>query len=545
MTPDVHPTTTTSAVPPAGPPATTPPISSTSDSAPGALTVERNGIEPIPDDERTSRPLDLFRLAFGGANTLSSCIIGGLTVMLGLSFWQAMTVAVLGLVVGAALLSPVGLIGSASGTNNAVSSSADLGVHGRIVGSVIALVTAIVIFAISVWASGDAIVGTIERIAGVAVPDWAYALAYCFFAIVTIVVCVYGYQFMLLINKISVVAVSALFIVGVFAFAPAFDASYPGLFTADADPETQSLLWPTLVVSLLIVMSNPVGYGAFLGDWSRYLPRDTPRIRTMSAVFFSQVMTIIPFTFGILTASIVARQVPDLAFGENASLVIGMLQIAPAWFFLPLAAIAVLGGVATGTTALYGTGLDFSSMFARLSRPVSTALIGAISLAVIFVGRFVFDMVDTLTAWVTLIITITVPWMVILVVGYVVRRGWYDAESLTVFIRRQRGGRYWFAHGWNLRGIAAWASSATIAVLFINLPGTFVGPLGNLAAGVDLSLPIAAVASAVIYPVLLWLFPTPRYVFSDLGPVGVPSADHALEPITARAGRRAARAGER
>jgi purine-cytosine permease-like protein len=31
----------------------------------------------------------------------------------------------------------------------------------------------------------------------------------------------------------------------------------------------------------LVALANPMSFGAFLGDWSRYLPRDTDRWRLM------------------------------------------------------------------------------------------------------------------------------------------------------------------------------------------------------------------------------------------------------------------------
>jgi hypothetical protein len=49
--------------------------------------------------------------------------------------------------------------------------------------------------------------------------------------------------------------------------------------------------------------------------------------------------------------------------------------------------IAVIGGMSTGTTSLYGTGLDMSSVFPRvLSRVKATLLIGVMSIAFIFIG---------------------------------------------------------------------------------------------------------------------------------------------------------------
>ncbi|GEC02575.1 hypothetical protein SSP24_02300 [Streptomyces spinoverrucosus] len=57
-----------------------------------------------------------------------------------------------------------------------------------------------------------------------------------------------------------------------------------------------------------------------------------------------------------------------------------------------------------------------------------------------------------------------------------IARGWYDPEARQVFNRRQRGGRYWFAHGWNWRGMTARWVFAVIGVLFTNIPASSWAP---------------------------------------------------------------------
>ena len=85
-----------------------------------------------------------------------------------------------------------------------------------------------------------------------------------------IVVVVYGYQFMLLVNKVVVVANTVLMLLGIVAYAALFDSGY------DPGPDAYALgsFWPTFILSALIVMGNPISFGAFLGDWSRYIPAD-------------------------------------------------------------------------------------------------------------------------------------------------------------------------------------------------------------------------------------------------------------------------------
>ena len=492
--------------------------------------IETYGVERIPDADRTARPFDLFRLAFGGVNTFATCVLGAFPILFGLSFWQGVAATLLGLVAGALLLAPMALFGPANGTNNAVSSSAHFGVHGRIVGSFLSLLTAITFFSISVWSSGDALVGGAAKFIDLPENEPVYGVAYAIFAVLVLIVCVYGFRFMLFVNKIAVVAASLLFVLGAIAFAGDFDPSYPGTFASTSDP----LFWPSFIGAALIVLSNPVSFGAFLGDWARYIPASTPRWRVMAAAFFSQIATILPFFFGLATASIIATKAAPYLDPEAPNYVGGLLAIAPSWYFFPVCLIALIGGMSTGTTALYGTGLDFSSVFPRFSRVQATLFIGTLSIVFIFVGRFAANLTTSISTFATLIITCTAPWMVIMMIGYVTRRGWYDPEALQVFNRRQRGGRYWFTHGWNWRSMSAWIVSAVIALLFTNIPGQFVGPFGELAGGVDISLPLALVLPAALYLALLLIFPEPRAAYGPAGPRLVRAVETSVPPIVDR-----------
>jgi hypothetical protein len=45
---------------------------------PAIAEVEQYGIEPIPPADRTATPFDLFRVAFGGANTFATVVVRGM-----------------------------------------------------------------------------------------------------------------------------------------------------------------------------------------------------------------------------------------------------------------------------------------------------------------------------------------------------------------------------------------------------------------------------------------------------------------------------------
>lgn len=485
---------------------------------PAVLTVEQHSIDTIPDADRTSRARDLFRIQFGGANTFATVLLGTFPILLGLSFWQAVAATVTGVLVGSLFLMPMGLFGPLTGTNNAVSSGAHFGVRGRIVGSFLSLLTAIAFYSLSIWVSGDAVVGALDRLAGVPDSDLLRAAVYAVLGALVIVVVVFGYQFMLLINKIVVVGNTVLILLGILAYAGPFDPSYPGGEYALGG------FWPTFILAALIVMGNPISFGAFLGDWTRYIPRTTSRASLLGATLAAQLATLVPFLFGVATATLVV--------GESDYMV-ALINASPLWYALLLIVVAFLGGLSTGITSLYGTGLDFASVVPRLSRVQASLLIGSLAFAFILLGRIVFDLLASVNAFVGAIVICTTPWMVIMALGYVFRRGYYRPADLQVFNQGMTGGAYWFSGGVNWRGMCAWIPAAALGLLFANYPPLIQGPLRDAVGGVDISLPVAIVAAAVLYVALLVISPEPRYVFGPKGPRWIPARDVPEPPVEA------------
>lgn len=480
------------------------------------LSFETHGIDCIPDEHRSSSLWGFVRLQAGGANSLATAVLGAFPIMLGLSVRQGAVAIVLGVCIGACILAPMTLFGPINGTNNAVSSSAHFGVVGRIVGSFLSLLTAIAFFAISVWSSGDALVGAAHRLGLFSESNVAFAFSYGVIGLAVLLICIYGFHLMLFLAKITVVAATALFFAGFAALWSHFDLHFSGKGLQPGTPG----FWPLFVAALMIALANPISFGAFLGDWSRYLPRNIPAPRLMLATLIAQLITLFPFLFGLLAASSIAILRPEyIATGSFAG---GLLAIAPKWFLLPLMVLAIVSGLSTGTTSLYGTGLDFSSVFPSFSRARATLLIGTLSIALIFMGRFAFNLVTIISTFLSLIVVMTTPWMVVMTLGYLFRRGFYRPDDLQVFNRRERGGAYWFEHGWNVAGLSAWIASALLSLLAVNIPGQFVGWLARRAGGVDLSLPLAVMLPAILYPLLLRWYPDPPEVYGPAGPRWLP-----------------------
>src|SRR5690606_6433944 len=68
------------------------------------FAIEVHGINPIPEAERWAKPKHVFGLIFGGANSISTAVLGAFGPVFGLTFWDGALAIVLGVVIGSLIL---------------------------------------------------------------------------------------------------------------------------------------------------------------------------------------------------------------------------------------------------------------------------------------------------------------------------------------------------------------------------------------------------------------------------------------------------------
>ena len=90
------------------------------------------------------------------------------------------------------------------------------------------------------------------------------------------------------------------------------------------------------------------------------------------------------------------------------------------------------------------------------------------------------------------------PWVVILAIG-AIRTKTYDPVHLPAFAHGRQGGCYWFTAGWNVPAVVAWPVGAVFGLLTVNTTLYYIGPLADIAGGVDLSTVGSAVLAGLIY----------------------------------------------
>jgi len=458
------------------------------------MSIETRGVEQVPEAERTARPRDIFMIGIGGNLAFSIVLFGWLPLTFGLGWWSTVTSMLLGYAIGALLVTPMGLLGPRTGSNNSVSSGAQFGVLGRLVGSVIGLLIAACYTALAIWAGGQAIVAPAARLLGTPDGPAAYAIGYAAVAALVAAIAICGFRQLERAQKLLVPTVGLLTLTGVFAFGGHFDAGYGG------GDYVLGSFWSTWALSVVLAVSGPVSYCISVGDWTRYVSRRHGDRRLGGAVFGGM------FLGALLPALLGAFVGVAIGVRPDADFVASVVAAAPAWYLLPILLNGLVGSCGQASISLYSTGLDLDAVFPRLSRVACTTLMAVACLALVYLGAFAWDAEESVIAFALLLTAVATPWMGVTLVGFALARGRYVPEDLQVFNERRRGGVYWFTGGWNVRAVVAWACGSFVG-LMCSYTSLYSGPLADVAGGVDLSFVAGGVTGALAYLVIRALFP--------------------------------------
>jgi len=162
----------------------------------------------------------------------------------------------------------------------------------------------------------------------------------------------------------------------------------------------------------------------------------------------------------------------------------------------------------------YSSGLDLDAIVPQLTRVQATIATSLVAAGLVYLGALVFNLADSVLAISIILLVLSTPWAVITGLGYLLCRGRYDLDALQVFNRGERGGRYWFTAGFNYRAVVAFLAGAVFGLLAANTT-LYVGPLADIAGGVDVSFAGAALISATLYLALRLAFPERLGVVAD------------------------------
>jgi purine-cytosine permease-like protein len=456
--------------------------------------IETHGVDYIPESDRHSSPRNIFYILIGANLTFGLIVLGWLPFSFGLGWWAAFWSIIVGDIAGALLFAPMALLGPRTGTNGPVSSGAYFGVVGRLIGSALAIFIAVGFYALTVWTGGQIAVYGAHRLFGLPSGNLELGIAYAIIAAIAILAAIYGHANMVFVEKFLIPTVGLLMVVGFFVFGSKFNAGYSG------GHYLLGGFWPTWALAVTIAAAATFGYGPYVNDWSRYISHKRYSDRSVFLWTFAGgfVGLTFPLLFGAYTA---------VAIGNPAiPYVSGLVKISPIGYLVPLIILGLVGSLGQSTVCIYSNGLDFSSIVPVLKRVAATVVLSALGVLFIFLGTLVWNVENTVSAFVTLFGVLAAPWISIIVTGHFLRRGWYSPDALQVFNRRERGGIYWFTGGLNIRACVAWLVASAVGLMFLD-SSLYVGPWSGLANGIDLSWLSATFVGALVYLVATLLFP--------------------------------------
>jgi purine-cytosine permease-like protein len=243
---------------------------------------------------------------------------------------------------------------------------------------------------------------------------------------------------------------------------------------------------------VLIISAGGLGWTENAADYSRYLPRDTPKAKTFwSATLGAAIPSILLELLGA-TAYLVSPQV-TAATGVPASFA--------SWFFWPFLILALPQLFAINTLDMYSSGVTLQAIGVPFKRwgcvLVDTIICGGVTALVIFKGNFYTDLsgfLDYIVVWLG-------PWFGIMAVDYLLRRGRYDADSLAA----KSGGIYWRNGGLNWKALLSLALGMFAAMMWINAAfyvPSYTSPISNATHGADFSWLLGLVVGGLAYFVL-------------------------------------------
>lgn len=439
-------------------------------STPTSRLIELQGIDVVPDSDRTARPADLFWPWFAANVSVFGMTYGAFVYTFSISFWQGVVVGLLGIVLSFALCGVIAIAGKRGSVPTMVFSRAAFGVEGQKVPGIISWLTSIG------WETSLTITATLATATVFEEMGWSHGtttkVIACVVIAATIVACsVLGYHTIMKVQSVLTWITGAFTVL--FMVLTVGHIHWSAVMAHPSGSVAQCIGAMTMVIT-----GFGLGWSNIAADWSRYQRRDA----SAGAIVFwntfgASVAPIFLVVFGLLLTGSDDKLSEAIAGDPIGALA----SILPTWILLPFLVVAVLTLISGAVLGIYSSGLTLLSLGIKVPRPAAAGIDGVIlTLGTIYV---VFFAADFLGPFQSFLVTLGVPlaaWAGITVADICLRRKSFDEAAL--FDRRGRYGAFnWPALatmvvasvvGWGL--VVNQYSSAT----YNNWQGYLLSPLG-------------------------------------------------------------------
>ena len=457
-------------------------IASAEPSTDRAGHIEAHGIDFISENERHGRARELFAVWAAPNVSYLAIVVGGTLILLGLSFWQAMAVIVIGNLFSV-FTGIVAVSGPASGTPSEVITRAMYGIRANRVNILITSWFISICYLALNWAAASYTAFSLAERFGIETTTSVKIVIILLIAGATLLIGVYGHATIMRIYQPLAAVLTSIFIIMAFFVVTNADFGYQ-----PAEPLQGLEFWATVAAGITIVASGPLSYSTS-ADFARYLPTSTSPFAVAAwTALGSALPSIIVTGVGALAGTAL-----DMVDPQSA-----LESIVPSWF-TPIFLIAVIvGTIANNAMTAYSSGLALQSIGIKLRRSRSVALDGGLGIAMTMYALLVSNFLDTVSNMMQLVVAVMGPVMAVYTADVLWRRNRYDGQELS---NETPSSFYWYNRGVNWAGTIA-VFVGIIAALACSSTDPYTGPIAE-ALGIDLSLPVGMIVSAALYVVLM------------------------------------------
>jgi NCS1 family nucleobase:cation symporter-1 len=395
--------------------------------------VEQFGIEPVPEERKTTGWFDLFSIMFNFLINPGIMLSGGLMVAAGLSFQAALAAGFFGTIVALVFYLIMATLGVDYGIPGQVATRVVYGLNGaKLIPSLLRTVVSVYWFAFQTLVGASAIVAVLAKITGITYPLISVSVI---FGLIQACVAVIGFGSLKMLARVAlpikVVVLAYLFVM----FANHDDPNF-ALANVLAYPGAGGWNWILLAGWLNVTISGWLTNITDAADFARYT-----RSRTDM-----WVATIAAGALGALLSTALGAYGAAATLGKVTNPFVLTAQIETSWFaFLLVLVFLCVDDWTINVLNLYSAGLSLSNMFERLGRFWTTLIAAVLGVALCGVPG-VLDFFR----YITLFGNVFSPVAGVLVADYLfVRRMQIDVAALY-----DPKGRYRYRAGFNPIAVA-------------------------------------------------------------------------------------------
>ncbi len=446
-----------------------------------AFKIEQRGIDLIPENERKQRPSGLGWLWAGAVFNVEFFFYGTLIMIFGLSVWQAVVCVLVGNLFYA-LLGFASIQGPLTGTTAFMISRAPFGKNANRSVGLFNWFTQVGFEIEGVYFVVATVILLFLRY-GTTLSTPAKILLIVFASLLQMLMPLFGHATISkVLRYLAYVFIALTVLLAVFVFQRLHLSTFHVAGASWA-------VWTTALV--LIISVGGLGWVENGNDYSRYLPKDTPKMRTFwAATIGGGVPSLLLELLGIFAFTVTTKTVGITQ--------IGVPQAFPSWFVVPFLIFSIVQLFCINTIDLYSSGVTLQALGIPIRRwgavIIDTVVVAIVTYFVLFHGKFSTDFAGFLLY----IVVWLAPWFGILMVDYLLRRGRYDPDSLAA----ERGGLYWRHGGIHWPAVIAQGVGMVAALMWINASSAFpsyIGPISSRTHGSDFSWLIGIAVGAVLY----------------------------------------------